>query len=335
MDEFNLEIATANEDLVKLLRKFTNVEQKIDNFDDWSQGLDRLPGGGTEEEELDVTSFLFIALALVALFLPFLFVTAYVLLKKIVLWAICTAAQKMERKESEVKDYAKLEEAKGEKVDHQEQEKVEARGRGRKIAELLGHDLCTVIAFMLVVTVSGQTLEHWGANTGSVQIFIANGDLSLAELGVVTEQSLLDINQEMFSARSVLSTSVEALEKYDPDIQDIILSRIDRVTLKGEMMAERASRLALYLENCYRKKLVMGLSLLYFLCFVGFANFGIRFSVASLGNGLGANLVYFTLGLVSHVILFITMLLVWYEMFVPLLTMFIYSQSYEMFDVFD
>merc|ERR1719507_864960 len=120
MDEFNLEIATANEDLVKLLRTFTNVEKKIDYFDDWSQGLDRLPLGD-EQEELEVTSVLFIVL--VALVLPFLFVTAYVILKRSVLWVICRAVKKMERKETEVKDYAKLEEANGETVEGQEKEK--------------------------------------------------------------------------------------------------------------------------------------------------------------------------------------------------------------------
>ena len=329
MDEFNLEIATANEDLVKLLRTFTNVEKKIDYFDDWSQGLDRLPGGVEEEEELDVTSVLFIVC--VALFLPFLFVTAYVILKRSVLWVICRALKKMERKEAEVKDYAKLEEAKGETVEGQEKEKGE--GRGKKIAELLGHDMCVVIALLLVLSWSCQTKELWGANTGSVQVFIATGDLTLAELGDVTEQTLLEINQEMFSARSLLSTSVEILEKYDPDIQDIILSRIDRVTQKGEMMAERSSRLAVYLENCYRKQVVMGLCLLYFLCSIGLAAFGIRFSLAGLGNGLGASFAYLILGAVSHAILFLTMLIVWFEMFVPLLTMFIYSQSYQMLDI--
>ena len=325
-----MEIATANEDLVKLLRTFTNVEKKIDYFDDWSQGLDRLPVGEEDEEELEVYPVLFIAF--VALILPFLFVTAYVLLKRSVLWVICRAVKKIGRKETEVKDYAKLEEAMVEKVEEKEK-KQKLDGKGRKIAELLGHDLCVMIALLLVLSWSCQTKELWGANTGSVQVFIATGDLTLAELGDVTEQTLQEINQEMFSARSVLSLSVEILEKYDPDIQDIILSRIDRVTQKGEMMAERSSRLAVYLENCYRKQVVMGLCLLYFLCSIGLAAYGIRFSLAALGNGLGASIAYLTLGAISHVILFITMIIVWSQMFVPLLTMFVYSQSYQMLNI--
>ena len=75
MDEFSLKIATSNEDLVKLLRKFTNVEKKIDDFEDWSQGLDRLPVRETEEEELEVSDIL--CVVMVALILPLLYVTAY------------------------------------------------------------------------------------------------------------------------------------------------------------------------------------------------------------------------------------------------------------------
>ena len=325
MDEFSLEIATANEDLVKLLRTFTNVEKKIDDFDDWSQGLDRLPVGKTEEEELEVSSVL--CVVLMALTLPFFYVTAYSLLKRSLLWLICRAI-KTERYEAEVKDYAKLEESRGEKEEGEVSGR--RRKRARKTAELVGQDLCVMVAYLMVLIWAGQERERWGANTGSVQIFIGNGKLNLVELGDLTEQALQEINQEMFSARNILSLSVETLAKYDPDIQDIILSRIDRVTEKGDMITERTSRLELYLASCFRKQVVLGLSLLYFFCSIGFAAFGIRFSLAGLGNGLGASLTYGMLGVVSHVILFITMVLVWLEMFVPLLTMFIYSESYEM-----
>ena len=326
MDEFSLEIATANEDLVKLLRTFTNVEKKIDDFDDWSQGLDRLPVQETEEEELDVLTV--VCVVLVALFLPFLYVTAYSLLKRSALWLICKAIKNMERDEAEVKDYAKLEESRGEKEEGEVSGR--RRKRARKTAELVGQDLCVMVAYLMVLIWAGQERERWGANTGSVQIFIGNGKLNLMELGDLTEKTLQEINQEMFSARSHLSLSVETLEKYDPDIQDIILSRIDRITQKGDMIAERASRLEQYLAHCSRKQMVLALSLLYFFCSIGFATFGIRFSLAGLGTGLGASLAYFTLGLISHFILFVTMFLVWAQMFVPLLTMSVYSNSWEM-----
>ena len=328
MDEFSLEIATANEDLVKLLRTFTNVEKKIDDFDDWSQGLDRLPVQETEEEELDVLTV--VCVVLVALFLPFLYVTAYSLLKRSALWLICKAIKNMERDEAEVKDYAKLEESREEKEKEDDGRGRRRRKTARKTAELLGQDLCVVVACLIVMVGYGQTREHMGANTSSAQLFIGNGKLNLVELGDKTERTLQVINQEMFSARNILSLSVETLAKYDPDIQDIILSRIDRITQKGDMIAERASRLEQYLAHCSRKQMVLALSLLYFFCSIGFATFGIRFSLAGLGTGLGASLAYFTLGLISHFIMFVTMFLVWAQMFVPLLTMSVYSNSWEM-----
>ena len=111
MDQFNLELATSNEDLVKVLRAFTKVEEKIDSFDDWSSGLERLQLRSVEEEvDADMTSIS--CIVLVALIMPALFVSSYVLLKMSIIWIISKTLTKLQREEKETRDYAKLEENK-------------------------------------------------------------------------------------------------------------------------------------------------------------------------------------------------------------------------------
>ena len=202
--------------------------------------------------------------------------------------------------------------------------------QARKISSFLGQDLCLVLGLLFVLTFTGNSLEQFGCNTRSVQVFIGDGTMSLDQLGVYTEQALQDINRAMFSARSKLSTSVEVLEKYDSEIQDIILTRIDRVTEKGDTVSQRASNLADYLKDCEMKKGVIGLSVLYFLSCIVSAYIGVRLSVSRLGESLLAALLHLGLGLLSHGVLFLTSLMVWMEIYVPLLTMFVYPQSYEM-----
>ena len=329
MDQFKLELATSNEDLVKILRAFIKVEDKIDIFSDWSEGLDRLELSPVEETEENVDIFSILSIVLVAVILPPLFVSSYVLLKKSLIWLIKKAGKRMKREEKENKDYAKLEENKSDAVELEEPQRKSRTSRlARSVASCVGHDLCLVLGLLFVLCSSGKYLERWGCNTGSVQIFIGDGDMNLYQLGEYTEQALEEINQDMFLARTGLSNSVEVLEKYDPDIQDIILSRIDRVTEKGDIITERASNLAEYLKDCERKKIVIGLSSLYFLSYVVSAYIGVRFSVSGLGDSLVSSLAYGSLGLVSHGVLFLASSFVWIVIYVPLLTMFVYSQSH-------
>ena len=330
MDQFKLELATSNEDLVKVLRAFTKVEDKIDNFEDWSSGLERLEmRSGEDELEADMSSIF--CIVLVALILPPLFVSSYVLLKMSIIWMIGKGLSKLQREEKETRDYSKLEENKCEAMEQEESDKRSRRCvQARKISSFLGQDVCLVLGLLFVLSFTGSSLEQFGCNTNSVQVFIGDGDMSLDQLGVYTEQALEDINRAMFSARSKLSTSVELLEKYDSEIQDIILTRIDRVTEKGDIITQRAANLAEYLEDCEVKKGVIGLSVLYFLSYVVSAYLGVRLSVSRLGQSLLTSLAYFLLCILSHAVLFVTSIIVWVEIFVPLLTMFVYSQSYEM-----
>ena len=200
---------------------------------------------------------------------------------------------------------------------------------------MFGQDLWFVLGFVLFLLWATKAREDWGANTGSVQIFIGDGDMNLQQIGEFSEETLRNINEEMFSARSLLSDAVVMLDMYDGEIQDIILSKIDRVVEKGDLVAERSSRLAEYLEECRLKQKVISLSLLYFIVYIMAAYLGVRFSLSGLGEGLTANLTRFLLGLASHSFLLLTSVVVWTKIFVPLLTMFVYSYSSEMVFITD
>ena len=169
-----------------------------------------------------------------------------------------------------------------------------------------------ILAILLTFFHSDKS-ERLGANTHTVQMFIGDGTKNLMEIEMDLTEKMILVNKEMFDARDMLSEAAEDLAKYDEEIQDIILSKIDKVTEKGAKLAESAEIFSLYIQECQIINFALMTSLLYFISYMICTWRCLLFIASKIKN----TLLMFIITMIGHILLLIINLAVYCYFFGP------------------
>ena len=142
-------------------------------------------------------------------------------------------------------------------------------------------------------------------------MFIVDGTKNLMEIEMDLTKKMILVNKEKFDAWDMLSEAAEDLAKYDEEIQDIILSKIDKVTEKGAKLAESAETLSLYIQECQIINFALMTSLLYFISYMICTWRCLLF----IANKTKKTLLMFITTMMGHIILLIINLAVYVQTF--------------------
>ena len=186
-------------------------------------------------------------------------------------------------------------------------------GQGRRVTIFLSLEVWLLLLLVLVAGLHTQRCEAWGANTASVQLFAGAGDRNLGQIRQEFVARMERVNLEMMEARDSLSEAAVDLAKYDEEIQDIILSKIDRVTEKGDRMAESAEILELYMQEAWVKNLTLLLSFLFFVTSISCT--WVFLSV--LARRFRSLVAVFTVNMLGHILMFVASVGLYVYLIVP------------------
>ena len=176
--------------------------------------------------------------------------------------------------------------------------------KARRLTLFVGLEMWIGLLIIIMFCLHLNTHERVGANTNSVQFFIGDGSMTLRDIQSLIVSKLEVVNMEMERARNTLTEAVEDLDKYDEEIQDIILAKIDKVTMKGESMVESADVLAEYMQEAKLKKLSLLMSCVYFSSYILTTFLVLSHISRRFPNLLGM----FTVTMLGHILVFITIM---------------------------
>ena len=188
--------------------------------------------------------------------------------------------------------------------------------RARKLTLFFSLDIWMYLLLAITYTVHVNTHERVGADLNSVQFLVGDGDMTTLEIESLMLTRLEEVNTEMEAARERLSEATEDLAKYDAEIQDIILSKIDVISGKAEWIIESTEVLQDFIQEATAKRISLILSGCYFLTYVIVT----WFSLTQISKLFTNQFVIFVLTMLGHILMFI---------FIITLYMYVFSHMLE------
>ena len=305
-------IDSSNNVLVKLVAAFNKVSETVDTASHVVEDLRKLELPEDIEDILENQKFDLIAMnVFMAIGTPVFIITVILGLYCL----MCIAIRDFFiNKEENKEEYKKLEENRETEIADIKKQMKEAGSR-RKVTVFLSLELWMLLLLCLVIQLHTQRSESWGANTGSVQLFIGHGTDNLRTIQQRLVLTMRQVNQEMYEARDMLTEAAEDLSKYDGEIQDIILSKIDTVTEKGDRMTESAATLSLYIDECWVKNLTLIISLVYFITYIT----SVWAVLHRLSRKFTSCLAMFAVNMLGHILMFVLMITAYVFLMTPFL----------------
>ena len=188
--------------------------------------------------------------------------------------------------------------------------------RARKLTLFLSLDMWMYLLLVIIYTLHANTYEKEGANLNSVQFLVGDGRMTTLEIESFMLARLEEVNAEMEEARERLSEATVDLAKYDAEIQDIILSKIDVISGKAEWIMESSEILQDFIQEATAKRISLVLSGCFFITYIIVT----WFSLTQISKLFTNQFVIFTVTMLGHILMFI---------FIITLYMFVFSHSLE------
>lgn len=252
-----------------MVKRLNRVENTIDNFDDLTSNVANYLFGQDQEGKTDIgprqlEDVEIIGSILMSMMLPGLIVATFFLVIKVLVSLASHIKSKRLGQIVAPNKYKKLN--KMIKLDPE----MLALPRKQKKRQTCMFSIRILLTVMMVMSVFVIFLTHcyiwnkWGANIDSVNNFIGDSPISMRELHGKMKETLDTVSTQLDAVQLYMSRAmVELSQLTSIDVQEIIESKIERVTTKGAEFSDLASILDNFVINSDNKTLSIFLSLCY------------------------------------------------------------------------
>merc|ERR1712189_99136 len=214
-------------------------------------------------------------------------------------------------------EYRKMEENKeNEKEEETENNSPKENSKySNKAAVFFSLDIWLIMLSCLLVFLHIAKTEEWRANPNSVQLFIGDGRDNMYSLQEKMTNILDEVNNDLEEARLKMLDGAVEITKYDEEIQDIILTKIDNVPEKAENLVDVAQLLTDYMTELDIKIFVINLSLAYFAAYIITTWILLKSWCKKVSSSVGI----FVFDMLGHIIMFLVNFLIYAFCITPIM----------------
>ena len=173
--------------------------------------------------------------------------------------------------------------------------------RFRKLTLFLILDLWMVILVCFLFNIHFNTYQKIGANLNSVQFMVGDGTMTTMDIEEFMLTRLDEVNEEMQKGREILEEALDDLSKFDKEIYEKILNKIEVISDKNGWMLESTGNLQDFMKEAIAKWTSLILSFSFFLTYIIVTWFGLT-KVSKLFSN---QFVMSVVTLLGHILMFI------------------------------